>query len=73
MTEKPIIECRTCKQPMLNTEWGPMCRRALQGWRWDEDHWKRMFGRHPESNPAEIEYLKKYGHPDAPAAVGQSE
>ena len=63
MTVKTVAECRTCKQPMMETEWGPMCRRALQGWQWAGDHWKRPFARHPESNPAEIEYLKKYGQP----------
>ena len=69
MTEQIAQECRTCKQPMLETEWGPMCRRALQGWRWTDDHWRRPFAGHPESNPDEIEYLKKHGKPDSVASV----
>jgi hypothetical protein len=67
MTEKPVVECRLCKQPMMDTEWGPMCVRALQAWQQTGDLWKRRFARHPESNPAEIEYLKKYGLPGADA------
>jgi len=65
MTEGAIVECRTCKQPLMDTEWGLMCRRAVRGWTWENGQWKRPFARHPESNAFELEYLKKYGQPTA--------
>jgi hypothetical protein len=49
---------------MMDTEFGPICRRALRSWKLVGDHWRRSFAGHPESNPGELEYLRAHGMPD---------
>jgi len=64
MTEKTVMSCRFCKQPLFETEFGVMCRGGLASWTWDADHWRRSFAEHPENNPDERRYLQKYGQPE---------
>jgi hypothetical protein len=64
MSKKPTEICPKCRQQMMETEFGPMCRRALKSWKRVDDHWRRSFGGHPETNPDEVEYLEKYGMPE---------
>jgi hypothetical protein len=65
MTEKTKMACRICKLPLLETEFGVMCRGALGSWKWEVDHWRRSFAGHPEVNPDERRYLEKHGQPGA--------
>ena len=61
--------CPVCHKPMMESEFGPMCRRALQSWKHVDERWKRSFAGHPEVNPAEREYLEKHGIPQDPEAA----
>ena len=65
MTENQAILCRYCKQPMMRTELGVMCRNALATYKWEVDHWRRSFAGHPEVNPDELRYLQRHGQPEA--------
>jgi hypothetical protein len=69
MDEQRTNDCPVCHKPMMDSEFGPMCRRALQSWKCVDERWKRSFAGHPEVNPAEREYLEKFGIPRDPEAA----
>ena len=71
MGDETASACPICHEPTMDSEFGPMCRRALQSWKRVEDRWKRSFAGHPEANPAEREYLEKYGPPPAEATTSR--
>jgi hypothetical protein len=63
MSEQAPATCPICHEQMFDSEFGPMCRRALQSWKHVDERWKRSFAGHPEVNPEERAYLEKYGTP----------
>jgi len=66
MNEKERANCPICGEVMMDTDFGPMCWRALKSWKRVGDQWKRSFAGHPESNAAERQYLEAHGLPESP-------
>ena len=71
MGEQVSTTCPVCHEALFDSEFGPMCLRALQSWKHVDDRWKHSFAGHPEINREERHYLEKHGMPPAANAAPQ--